>query len=309
MNGAEGVTAGSPAWQLVFLSCAVLIILLEILRGWRLGIFRQLIRVVAVIAAYAAAIFGGRLVAPVLRPVLTLPDFVLSAIAGTILALLAYFVVTGIGNVLFKRTGQQSTGIVRAFYGLSGAFVGILFGAFMVWLAVVSVRALGSVAEAQVKTQPGPAATARRPVPLPRSDETGIEPQLPAQREAPNQPLLISLARLKNSVELGSVGEAVKSADVVPDRAYTTLAKVGELLGRPEAAERFLAFPGAKEVTDHPKIVALREDPGIHEKIVQGRFFELMQNPRIIEAANDPTVVERVKKFDLAGALDNALKP
>ena len=78
--------AGSPVWQTVFISFAVILILLEIIRGWRLGILRQLVRVAAIAAAYATAFFCGGWVVPFLRPMVTMPDIVLSALAGAILA-------------------------------------------------------------------------------------------------------------------------------------------------------------------------------------------------------------------------------
>ncbi len=40
--------------------------------------------------------------------------------------------------------------------------------------------------------------------------------------------------------------------------------------------------------------------------IAQGRFLDLLQNQRIIDAANDQTLADRIKKFDLQRALDYA---
>jgi hypothetical protein len=79
-------------------------------------------------------------------------------------------------------------------------------------------------------------------------------------------------------------------------------------LANPETARRFLSYPGAKELTEHPKIVALRNDPEIAEMIAQGRLFDLLRDPRIVDAANDPTLAERVKKLDLKKALEFAAK-
>jgi hypothetical protein len=36
--------AGSPLWHAVFISFAVVFILFEVVRGWRLGLIRQLVR-------------------------------------------------------------------------------------------------------------------------------------------------------------------------------------------------------------------------------------------------------------------------
>jgi hypothetical protein len=120
--------------------------------------------------------------------------------------------------------------------------------------------------------------------------------------------LATSLARLKNSLELGPIGNAIKETDPIPLKTYETLGKVESVFSNPERAQKFLTFPGAREVSEHPKIVALRDDPEISEMIAQGRFLDLLQNQRIIDAANDPALADRIKKFDLRRALDFAVE-
>jgi hypothetical protein len=295
-------TAGSPLWQVIFLSFAAVLLLLELLRGWRLGILRQLMRGAAIIAAYAAAWFGGGLLVPLLRPILNWPDFVVSLIGGALLALIVYGVISSLGSILFKRTAQQSSGAVRFVYGLSGALVGLCFGAFFLWLILVGIRAVGSVAQAQVHARPpvdvsrGPAARTLNP----RLEE----PTLPRKFDADTVAAFV--ARLKNSVELGPVGDVIKKSDLTPDSVYQTLNDVGTVAANPESARRLLSFPGAVELSQHPKIVALRNDPEIAELIAQGRILDLLNHPRLREAANDPTLVEEVKQFDIKKALEYA---
>ena len=108
------MTAGSPVWQTVFISFAIVLILFEVIRGWRLGIMRQLMRVAAVVAAYAAAIFAGNLLVPPLRSFLKMPDIVVSAVAGAVLAFVVYAIIASLGTILFKRTAQQNSGVGRA---------------------------------------------------------------------------------------------------------------------------------------------------------------------------------------------------
>jgi hypothetical protein len=120
--------------------------------------------------------------------------------------------------------------------------------------------------------------------------------------------LAISLARLKNSLELGLLASVLKNTDPVSQKTYETLEKAGSVLSSPERAQKFLTFPGARELAENPKIVALRDDPEIADLIARGRFFDLLQNPRVIEAANDPALAERIRKFDIQRALDYALE-
>ncbi len=282
--------AGSAVWQTVFLSFAAVLLLFEIIRGWRLGLMRQLMRMVAVVAAYAAAYFGGDLLVPLLRSSLKMPDIVISALAGMILAVTVYGIIASLGTILFKRTAQQSSGVLRLVYGSCGALIGLCFGAFFIWLLLVGIRSAGSIADAQVQAQSS------------QPHKISPEPNLNADS------LMRLVARLKNSVELGPVGDVVKRTEAMPTGGLQTLSEMGTVLANPETARKFLNSPGARELSEHPKIVALRNDPEIMEMIAQGRLFELLRDPRIVDAVNDPTLTERVKQFDLKQALEHAAK-
>lgn len=281
---------------MIFVSFAFLLILFEVVRGWRLGAVRQAVRLFALGAAYAVAFFGGRMLLPLLRPFLRAPDLFISIVAGAILALVVYAGITTLSALLFKRTGQQSAGIARLLYGVCGAALGIFFGLFGVWLVVVAIRSAGAIANADIRTQTAAqhrlASLTARPQPSPNAPPT----------------MMAAIAKLKNSIELGSLGETVKAVDVVPAQTYQTLGKVGMMVSSPEGAERFLSYPGARELTENPKIVALRDDPEIIELIQQKRFLDLLQNPKLIEAMNDPILAAQVKSFDFQKALDYALK-
>ena len=289
----QSATSGSTLWQIVFLSFAAVLLLLEVVRGYRLGLPRQLMRGAAVIAAYAAAYFGGQLLLPLLQPILKWPDFILSMIGGAIVALVVYGLIASLGSILFKRTAQHKSATVRLVYGLSGALTGIVFGLFFLWLILVGIRSVGAVADAQVQAHP-------------RTDAPPASSRALEKIDA--NALTSFLARLKNSVELGSVGDVLKKTDVTPPGVYQILKDLGTVSANPDSARRFLSFPGAVELSEHPKIVALRNDPEIADLIREGRILELLQHPRVLAAANDPTLVERVKQFDIKKALEFAAK-
>jgi hypothetical protein len=100
----------------------------------------------------------------------------------------------------------------------------------------------------------------------------------------------------------------VKKSDVVPENVYSTLGKIGQVVSDPQRLQRFLSFPGAQHLSEHPRLVALRNDPQIAEMIQQGRFMELLQNPRVIEVLNDPTFTDEIRQFDVQRALDYSLQ-
>jgi hypothetical protein len=291
----QSATSGSTLWQIVFLSFAVVLLLLEVIRGYRLGLPRQLMRGAAIICAYAAAYFGGQILVPLLQPILKWPDFILSLIGGAILALVIYGLIASLGSILFKRTAQHGSGTVRLVYGFSGALTGIVFGLFFIWLILVGIRSVGSIADAQVEARP--------------LQDAPVSPQRDRPEAVHNldaDSVTAFLARLKNSVELGRLGDVIKKSDVTPPGVYQTLKDAGTVAAHPESARKFLEFPGAVELSEHPKIVALRDDPEIANLIRQGRILELLQHPRVLAAANDPSLVAMVKQFDIKKALKYA---
>jgi hypothetical protein len=297
--------AGSPLWQVVFISFAVILILFEVSRGWRLGLMRQITRLIALGAAYAAAFLGGRLFVPMARSFFKMPDPVLSILCGAVIALAIYALVSGIGAILFKRTSQQESGVLYLIYGFAGAILGLFFGLFLLWLTVASVRAVGALAGGQARSSSRAAAhTAHDPT----SHALDVRRRFLSESQDGMQTLAISLARLKNSLELGLLGSVLKNTDPISQRTYEMLEKAGSVLSNPERTQKFLTFPGARELAEHPKIVALQSDPQIADLIAQERFLDLLQNPRVIEAANDPVLAERIRKFDIQRALDYALE-
>jgi hypothetical protein len=296
---------GLPLWQVVFISFAVILILFEVVRGWRLGLMRQITRLIALGAAYGAALLGGTLLVPVARSFLKMPDPVLSILCGVILAFAVYALVSGVGAILFKRTTQQESGLIRLIYGFAGAIVGLFFGLFLLWLTVASVRAIGALAEGQATRRSDAAAHGAQDA---TSHALDVRRRFLSESDDRMPALAISLARLKNSLELGLLGSVLKNTDPISQRTYETLEKAGSVLSSPERTQKFLTFPGARELAEHPKVVALRSDPEISELIAQGRFFDLLQNPRVIDVANDPVLAERIRKFDIQRALDYALE-
>src|SRR5437762_14241445 len=111
---------GTSAWQFVFMSLAIVVLLLEIIHGWRLGLVRQLVRVIAIVVAYSCAFFAARTTVPLMHSVFKLPDPILAVLGGAILAAILFAAIILIGAFLFRKTPQQELGFVRLIRGGTG---------------------------------------------------------------------------------------------------------------------------------------------------------------------------------------------
>jgi len=136
----QPATMAAPGWQFAFVSLAIVVLLLEIIHGWRLGLIRQLVRVIAIVVAYSCAFFAARATVPLMHSFFKLPDPILAVLGGAILAAILFAAINLIGAFLFKKTAQQESRFIRLIWGSTGAFLGILLGLFTIWLGFAGVR-------------------------------------------------------------------------------------------------------------------------------------------------------------------------
>ena len=299
MNPQLSPADASPVWQLVFISFALILLVYEALRGWRSGAARQLARLGALGLAYFAAFYAGKFVAPLLKAFLNLPDALLSIFGGALLGFAVYAIVSGLGVLVFKRTRDQPAAGLRLIYGATGAMLGVGFGLFLLCIVVVGVRSLGAVAAGQVRQKTAEASV---------THTVDMRIGVPSQPTRESGDLLTLLARLKNSLEFGFIGDAVKRVDVVPERIYEDLDKLGQVTSNARCAERLLSFPGTRALSEHPRLVALRSDRQIADLIERGQYVDLLRNPKVLAIFNDPELRAELKRFNIEAALDYALE-
>ena len=284
---------GIDLWQICFFAAAALIVAVKAWHGWRLGVVRQAVGLVGLASAYFCAIFGGRVLAPVFF-LLGVPSGLSGIAGGAALGLLVYLGFTIVAAIVFKKTSQQNVGVVRFGYGVAGAAIGGLMGLFVVWIAVLGIRVLGTVAKTQIEA-------AKHPVSVVHGKASSKPiPQPPGS-------IVRGLAHIKESLEQGAAGAMVEQVDPIPGTLYTLLTKVGQMISNEQSIDRFLAYPGVKTLTQHPKIAALHDDPDIAKNLIAQNYLALVRNEHIIRAANDREIGELMAKFEFEKALDYAL--
>ena len=276
------------ASQWIFFAIAASIILYQFVCGWKRGIARQVVHLLALVLSYIAAWTGASQFVPLLRT-LGYPDIVLLAISGAGIALVVFFVITLMGKVLFKKTSQQSVAIVRFFYGLSGAVLALVSGVVFVWMALMVVRLLGTVAQCEITISKS----------APTTDRDGN----PVKVKQPN-PIIFGLANMNHSLETGVAGDVVRQVDPIPKKVYEIVDKMTAVVASQDEMKRFLDYPGAQTLVTNPKVTALRDDPDIARDIKAKNYLALLKNQRLVDAANDPALLPLLKKFDLEKALD-----
>jgi len=127
------------------LAFAAVILIYQIIKGWRLGFVRQSVRFGAMAAAYLAAVWISPMAVPFLRP-LGYPDCILRLMGGVGIVLAVYFFLWLLGALLFKRTSHQSVALAWFLYGALGALMGAAFGLIIVLFATSAIRLIGSAA-------------------------------------------------------------------------------------------------------------------------------------------------------------------
>ena len=272
---------GSPFWQNVLLYGAAVFMLWEIYAGWRRGLIRSGLHFGAFVASGLIGMLVGQTVGAVVGVVLPGVAFLAALFSGAAAALLVLAVCLFLGAVLFKRTSQQPPGLVRWTFGAGGAVFGLLTGLFILWGAVSIIRTCGALAKSSMAGQKSQDASA-------------------ANR---------TFATLKDSLEMGPVGDIVDFIDILPTETYDHLTRLGQLTKNQDAMMRFLDYPGMQEIISHPRMQALLQDPVVVQSAENKNFLVLVQSRTVLNAATDPSLQKLVMALDLEKALDYAMPP
>jgi hypothetical protein len=266
---------------------AGLLLIFLVWRGWRLGVARQAMELAGVLSAYVAGYLFGPVLAPMLWS-LGFPEPVLNVLARVIAGFVVYLGFVIFAAVFLKKTAQQSFGPLRFTFGVGGALLALATGVIFVGALLVSIRFYGTLAEPRAELDRATVA---------------------ARKLAPAPEWLGRIVKMKQALEGGFLGELFRRADPVPPKIYDDTKKIGEVLANPQAMDRFLSFKNVRPLAEHPKIVALRDDPTIQKAAQAGNYTALLKNPRLVQAMNDPEIARLLKGVEFEKALDYALGP
>ena len=271
---------GSPQLQGVVLLCSALWILISMLRGWSTGLMRQLTVIVAfIVATFLVLHFTSNLAAYLHREV---PQVLQTPIAALLIWIISYNGILLVGRILFKRTRDQDSLLVRIIYGAGGALLGFAYGLFFIWSLLIGVRVIGRIAENQIEMQ--------------------------WAESEPSDKFVLSLAKLKNSVELGVGRSVINTVDPTPPGFYRELDQYSRLIGNPRAFRKMLDYPGFHRVLQDPKILDLQRDPELLADLQSGNLLGVFSNRKVVALLNDPQLRQVFSLGELKAALDYAGK-
>ena len=253
--------------------------------GWRRGVVRQAASLIGLALAIAAGFWLGPLIEPIV-PALGLPNFLRPLLGGCLVGVLIWGGVSTLSHIIFRKTEDQGFGLIRLFYGFSGAMLGLLSGLTVLALAAWGVRFFGSFAEGlHLGTKSATQAKGR--------------PQLAAE-PAP-------LVLLKKSIEDSAAGALLWKLDPLSPSVYPRVQKIGQVLTNPSARDRLLADPSMEALARNAKILALKSDPGLQEALRAGNVWEVLRHPKVQLAAADAQLLTQFRTIDLDKILDRAL--
>lgn len=259
--------------------------------GWRQGVARQLMTLAAIACAYTAAYYGASSAAPVFG-FLNYPPQITKLIGGAAVGCATFIGVHGLRRWFFKRTAQQKNEGARLSYGILGAIIGVAFGSLLFLITTGLVRAVGTVAESRIEDI---------------ENEKKIAPALLPEDPGP---LVRNFAKLNSALGEGASGKFLKRYEAAPlTHAFATLAKLGIMVSRPEAVDRFLSYPGVEILAMHPKLVAVKNDPEIFKLLNDGSYVSLLRHSKVLALASDAEFKALMEKMEFEKALDFALKP
>ena len=272
----------SGSWVTWLPVAAGVYLLFEIWRGWRRGVVRHGVSLFALLSAGGIGWVFAWMTGWFADRVIPLPLPGGRLVFGLAAGLAFYVAVVTLSSLLFKKTSQQSSGLVRLIYGAGGAVFGLIFGLTILWGGVSILRALGAVAQGKEAA----------------AVQAGVGSRLADQK----------LAGLKDTLGQGAAGRVLDKVDVVPPNIYSLITKLVQVSRSPEASMRFFEYHDTQRLLMQPKIAALLTDPSVAGSAAEGNYLALLTNPKLSEVVSDPEVQKSFTSFELEKALDYALQ-
>ena len=277
--GGSGIVAGFLAWN-----------------GWRQGVARQGMTLLAVAGAYTAGFFG-RKSAMVAFEFLGYPELLTEVIGGVAAGLLTYIAINAVSRVLFRKKNKdivERSSRMRS--GTMGALLGFAFALVLFIVSYYAIRMMGTIASSKMHV-------------IHAEEEAAKQFPKVAHPPAEEAPALIrGLAKLNEALNEGRTGEVFHKVDRVPPNVYALLFKLGIMVSREESVDRFLAYPGIATLARHPKIVGLTHDPAVAALLETKSYLRMLRNEKVVALANDAAFAEEIKAMDFEKAIDHAIK-
>jgi hypothetical protein len=279
MMGSVGHIEASAQWQTGFFLLAGACILLSAIRGWGQGLLRQVTTIIAFFTAGFLVLRCTGWTEEFLRP--HVPGWLLLPIAVAVIWAVSFNSIILLGRLLFKRTKDYESSSFRLICGFGGAAIGFGYGLLFVFSLLLGVKIVGRVAEDQAAIQE-------------------------ARDENPDR-LILNLAKLKKSVELGYGRRIIDTVDPLPRRFYLELDQYTRIAADPEAIQKLTEYPGLRRIWESPRFLELRNDPGILADVQRGNVLGVLTNPRFVALLNDPQLRGILIHGDLEAVLKDAL--
>lgn len=264
-------------WETGFLVLCAVFLLYQVWKGWRLGVIRAGLRLLALVGSGVVGWYGGMWAGGAWASTQPVLQYVVWAIVGITLSLIVYIALQILSMLCFKKTADHSSPTVRLGFGIGGALLGLFIGLVFVWAAISGIRAFGGM-------------TFGAPSP---SDNTPPS----------------ALAGLKKTLENGFASGLIQSTDPIPQSSYDLIAKFSKITSNPQAVLRLTEYPDVADFLQHPKFLALVKDPSVQAAAQKKDVMALMTNPKVFELASDPALLADIQKINWSAALDYALTP
>jgi hypothetical protein len=276
----------SPFWQNAFLVASFVMLAWCIWSGWRSGLVRELVTMVGMFLGAAAGIAAGCATGVFIGHISPWYGYKVGIAVACVVIIAIYLGVSFIGALLFKRTAQQRSILLKLAFGLGGAAIGAFVGLSIFWGALLFVRGIGAYCEADF----GPH--------TPASERPGIAE--------------FTVVKLKRSIESGPRGQQLIAFDIMPEKVYRVFGKFGQLVTKakvhPEVMTRLLAYPPIQSLLADPQLAAITSDPGAIEAFRTQGSQSLLQNQKIVALKDDPVLIAKAQRIDIEKALDYALE-
>jgi len=250
----------------------VFIVLIFTLRGFKRGIVKELSGIISLGASIVLANPVGEVLidAGFFQEIpLLLKTMAAASIAGMLVYVVFRF--TFYLLVKFLSLDKKGKGITRYFVQCSGACLGGLFGAVLVFILGWYILLMGSL-----------------PTPPPSENSNASLLLLPGQ----------IINAHKGEFAESYLGSIAAQTNPVPENVTKGIEVISALSEDPANIQKILEYEPLQEIATQESVQALMQNEEIRALAEEGNIMELLNNPDVKKVLEDPAVQEALKNID-----------
>ncbi len=281
----------------------ILLIGLIVIVGYMRGIFRILIAFLSLLLSAILAKPLSFMLSWLINKIdfipLALKPFATLLATGILLFLIFLFIGNALISIRERKREEEGVPKIPAWERIGGAFLGGIWGIFLVVIIFTGFEIIGNFEEASARISSGIKTRYEKDNFLER-DFSDLKRN---QKDSKG-----SFGALREKVQSSLFAPLVKEINPFDERISKIFENLITVISDPDLLQKLREHPEISHLIENPKLIEVAEDEEIKKALDSSDIYGLLNNPKIANLTKDKELIDELKRIDIERILEEILR-